>query len=384
MKTYTHLLMLIIMVCTAPITWLHAQTFAPATAVTDSVVYSFDIQEITPFPSAVHGMTVRDDSTLYFSDTYKHWASPSEVYMLEYPYSGDIRGTGITGNGVAGLLWLNDELYVAVLNDSKIKKYDQDFNLLQTWNVTYPWNITTDGEQVFVVTYGGSVVMLTDSGIQTITTGLEYPFDIIYSGNNSFFISEQVDAGVPGRVIQTATDGSPIDTIPFSFKNPEGLSLDADQNLYICDTDDGVIYQHTPGGQTNIVSDEYYIPICATAAPGNSFFVNTNHSGGTLLLIDIVKDSIPSGIQTLSDAAFEIYPNPAQTQIRISAASGFGEDAAICIYNQNGSLISRITPKKQTPGGDLVIDLHHFPPGLYFVHVKGKDFSGVQKLIIQK
>ncbi len=52
---------------------------------------SFEITEISPFPSAVHGMVVDDDSTLYFSDTFTSYGNPSAVYFLEYPYTGSIK-----------------------------------------------------------------------------------------------------------------------------------------------------------------------------------------------------------------------------------------------------------------------------------------------------
>ena len=349
--------------------------------------YSFEITEISPFPSAVHGMVVDNDSTLYFSDTYTSYGNPSAVYFLEYPYTGNINATGITGNAASGLIWHDDTLYVAFLNESKVKSYDKNFNLLSSWTVTYPWNFTSDGTDLFLVNYYGNIMKLNVNSFQTIYSGLEAPFDIVYSKNNSFFVSEQVGAGVPGRVTEISMDGIILDTIPIDFSNPEGLALDADTNLYIADTESGEIYQYTKDGEINLVTDAYNLPICIAQGQNNNILVNTNHAGGRLLDILVIADTTTgmNDIQPLQNKTkIIVSPNPNFGKFQISFNLVHEDLISIRIYDNNGTLIKSVQDDITMAKGNHQIQLNlvGIEQGFYYVSVTGEKTNVSQSLII--
>jgi len=350
-------------------------------------VYSFEITEISPFPSAVHGMVVDTDSTLYFSDTYTSYGDPSAVYFLEYPYTGNINATGISGNAVSGLIWQDDTLYVAFLNESKVKSYDRNFNFLSSWTVTYPWNFTSDGTDLFLVNYHGNIMKLNGNSFQTIFSGLEAPFDIVYSNNNSFFVSEQVGAGVQGRVKEISMDGIILDTIPIDFSNPEGLALDADTNLYIADTESGEVYQYTKDGEINLVTDAYNLPICIAQGQNNNILVNTNHAGGRLLDILIIADTTTgmSDLQPLQNKAkIIVSPNPNFGKFQISFNLAHEDLISIRIYDNNGTLIKDVQDDKTMAKGNhqIQVNLVGIKQGSYYVSINGKKTNVSQTIIV--
>lgn len=251
--------------------------------------YQFTINEIAPFPPAVHGMAINpNDSILYFSDTFKAFKDTPEVHYINYPYNGKIYNTGIKGNGVSGLIWKDNILYVAFLYENKVRSYDSDFHLSNSWDIETPWNFTSDGKHIFLVTFNGNLAQLYPSDFKIIHSGLEMPFDIEYSKNNSFYISEQVGVGIPGRIKEISIQGDILDTIPIEFSNPEGLTLDDQSNLYISDTEKGMIYQHTKEGQINLITAAYKLPICIEKGIGNTIMVNTNHEKGNLLQVEVL------------------------------------------------------------------------------------------------
>ena len=350
-------------------------------------VCNFEITEISPFPSAVHGMVVDNDSTLYFSDTYTSYGNPSTVYFLEYPYTGNINATGITGDAVSGLIWQGDTLYVAFLNESKVKSYDRNFNFLNSWSVTYPWNFTSNGTDIFLVNYYGNIMKLNVNSFQTIYSGLEAPFDIVYSNNNSFFVSEQVGAGVPGRVKEISMDGIILDTIPIVFGNPEGLALDADTNLYIADTESGEVFQYTKDGEINLVTDAYNLPICIAQGQNNNILVNTNHAGGMLLDILVIADTTTgmNDIQPLqNNTKVIVSPNPTFGKFQISFSLAHEDLISIKIYDNNGTLIKDIQDNKTMAKGDyqIQVNLVGIKQGSYYVAIAGKKTNVAQTIIV--
>lgn len=349
--------------------------------------YSFEITEISPFPSAVHGMVVDKDSTLYFSDTFTSYGSPSEVYFLEHPYTGSINAIDIIGGGVCGLLWQEDILYVAFLNDSKIKSYDRNFILLDTWNVSYSWNFTSNEPDIYVVTYLGKVMKLNGSSFQTICSELEAPFDIVYSNNNTLFVSEQVDAGVPGRVKEISMDGVILDTIPIVFGNLEGLAMDADTNLYIADTETGEIIQYTKDWELDIVTDAYNLPICIAQGQNNNILVNTNYAGGRLLDILIIKDDL-NGMNDLqplqNNPNIIVSLNPNFGKFKLSFNLAYKDYISIEIYDVNGALIKNVQNERRMAKGNhqIQLNLMGIKQGFYYVSLSGDKTNVSQSVIV--
>lgn len=73
---------------------------------------------------------------------------------------------------------------------------------------------------------------------------------------------------------------------------------------------------------------------------------------------------------------FQIYPNPSDDYITISADRTSGE-SFVEIINAEGRLVIA----SQTVGSKKIISLKELPRGLYFVRVYGNGFSSNSKLI---
>ncbi|PWJ41882.1 T9SS type A sorting domain-containing protein [Sediminitomix flava] len=350
--------------------------------------YEFEIKEISPFPAAVHGMAVAKDSTLYFSDTFKVYGNQEAVYSLTYPYTGNIKLTGIKGEGVSGLLWMEDTLYVAFLYENMIKSYDKDFNELQTWAVTSPWNLTHNGENVFAITYTGSILKLGESAIEELVKDLALPFDIVYSNNNSFFVSEQVGVGVSGRVKEISLEGEVIQTLPFDFKNPEGLAIDDDSNIYINDTEAGEIYQYRKeDGSLALITDKYDLPICITEGVDGNILVNTNHNNGILLNIQISKNSIETilGGFTEYKNGMKLIPNPSNGLFQFTFTLEKTDSISINLYDNHGRIVKKLISQQLMQRGnhELQFNLADLSQGIYHLTLIGREFNHSTSLVIE-
>jgi hypothetical protein len=228
---------------------------------------------------------------------------------------------------------------------------------------------------------------LNGNSFQTIFSGLEAPFDIVYSNNNSFFVSEQVGAGVSGRVKEISMDGIILDTIPIVFSNPEGLALDADTNLYIADTESGEVFQYTKDGEINLVTDAYNLPICIAQGQNNNILVNTNHAGGRLLDILVIADTTTgmNDIQPLqNNTNIIVSPNPNFGKFQISFNLAHEDLISIKIYDNNGTLIKDIQDDKTMAKGNhqIQVNLVGINQGSYYVAITGKKTNVSQTIIV--
>jgi DNA-binding beta-propeller fold protein YncE len=249
----------------------------------------FQIQEITPFLGRVHGMTMDNDGVLYYSDTYSKSDDISRVYMLNPPYTGNPIATEVEGFSIGGLLWENDKLHVAFLNKNEIVIYDKNLEFLESRPVDSPINFASDGSNIYVVSYFGLVGIVTNNRVRIHLEDLELPFDILYSGKESLWVSEKGKNGSPGRVSEIAYEGVITNILEQNFKDPAGLGMDQVGNLYIADKGDNKIYMVNPENQITLVSDKYTSPICVIPMPDGRMMVNTNHEGGMLLIISPIN-----------------------------------------------------------------------------------------------
>lgn len=118
---------------------------------------------------------------------------------------------------------------------------------------------------------------------------------------------------------------------------------------------------------------------------GNDYFVNDIeiytyqvYADGAILYIN--KLILPPGISNTSSIdyeAFNLYPNPSNTDIYIQSANG-NKQADIGIYTVHGQLVF----KAQTQSEITKIDISDFKPGLYFVEYHLKNSKQMSKLVV--
>jgi hypothetical protein len=250
----------------------------------------WEVTEISPFPAAVHGLECLPGGDILVADTFKKAHNAARLYLLKYPYTGVLIDTGIQGEGVAGMAWRQESIYVAFLYENYVRRYDSNFQVLESWPIHRPWNITWDDHGIYVVTYSGQVVQLMAEGdSKVLFEELEFPFDIVATGSDSFWISEQVGSGKRGRVARFSKAGRLLEEVDYTFLNPEGLALDGEGNLYIADTEAGKVVRRKAGGEVELVTDRYKLPICLAISRRGELLVNCNDSGGKLLVVRAMK-----------------------------------------------------------------------------------------------
>ncbi len=257
----------------------------PIAGVQSATKHQFAITEISSFPENVYGMAIDKNGILYFSDTYSKMDSKSRVYTLNPPYTGKPHATKIASKSIAGLMWYEGKLYVAYLNQNEVVVFDEALEFQVSYYVDSPLNFSSDGKNVYVVTYYGNLGLIKPGRIKMYMKDLQSPFDIHYSDNQTLYVTEKGENGVPGRVLEIGSGEGVLNTLMDRLQSPHGLATDIYNNLYVAETGADRILIVTPDRETILVTDQYDSPICFARNDHGEILVSTNHNGGTLLLI---------------------------------------------------------------------------------------------------
>ena len=75
--------------------------------------------------------------------------------------------------------------------------------------------------------------------------------------------------------------------------------------------------------------------------------------------------NLPTTIHSVSDRQLlQVFPNPASTTVEIRYGKTLTSNVVVHIYNVKGE---HVLSHKSTHGDRQVVDVHHLPPGQYFV-----------------
>lgn len=250
---------------------------------------SYEISAFQSIPSGIRGMAVDENDVLYFADSYSRLNDDSRIYTLNPPYTGEPMMTEISGQSIAGLMWFEKKLYVAFLNKDEIEIYDENLEFLESKVVKSPWNFTTDGKNVYVLTYYGNIGVISGNRVKTFVKGLSNTFDIQYSGASSLYVSDHSDKDGKGRIAEYGYDGLLISTLKVDVSDPAGLEMDLDNKLYIADPGNNKVLMVTPESGISVLTDEYLKPFCITRSNSGHILVSSDQDGGTLLVIKAVR-----------------------------------------------------------------------------------------------
>jgi hypothetical protein len=81
----------------------------------------------------------------------------------------------------------------------------------------------------------------------------------------------------------------------------------------------------------------------------------------------------------LNNPGFEIFPNPAQSQLNIRMLQPLGEAGAIVIYDLTGRVV--VKQAFDQLSGTTVVNLNNVSAGTYIVEIKAENFLGRRRLL---
>lgn len=250
------------------------------------------ITPVRTFAGGVHGLALGTGDRLYLSNSF---GSPRAVFYLDPPYTGGYLPTGIAASIPSGLLSRAGSLYVADVGGNTVRQFDAQHALVRQWTADAPWSLTAmpDGS-ILSVSNGGAVQRLRNNNPNAVTlfSGLDAPFGIASAGDGTFWVSEQ-GAVNPGAVTRRKANGKIVESIPYTWDNPEGLLVDRQGALWIAETARGEILRYYQG-QLTVVGTGLGLPVVLTQRPGQScgcdpntdtIYANSANSPAQLLAI---------------------------------------------------------------------------------------------------
>jgi Secretion system C-terminal sorting domain len=129
---------------------------------------------------------------------------------------------------------------------------------------------------------------------------------------------------------------------------------------------------YTNADSGNIILAAYYAPGFNYVPQGNSVLYVDN------LNFDNLITSVPE--QTSEKTTFSLYPNPASDIVTLNIDNRNNADLTLNIYNVIGALVKSETTIKN----NRQINIGDLNNGIYMVEINSNEWSGIQKLIIQR
>jgi len=321
----------------------------------------FQIKELKPFPKDVHGIAINPvDKALYFTSF-----DSGNLYKLDYPYENAYVNTGVTGKRNAGLLW-----------------HKQSF-LVTSYSIPGPWNMTTDGNAIYAVTFNGELYKIENQQLQLLASGLGYPFDIAYSPAQTLYISEQSGSNVPGRIAEYDLNGNLLHVLPNIFTTPQGIAFNDTGDLVVADNGTGCISCIHPDGSTSIISCDFNQPIAVTPNLSNQMLVSIGSASGTLL-------EVSSNLSTnLDDSGIEnmlLFPNPATNKLFVSMDVEVPVNPEVLIYSYAGQQIhiKEITQSQSNNKLEISVNTSEMSPGNYILKLRDESFQLSRQFTISR
>ena len=134
---------------------------------------------------------------------------------------------------------------------------------------------------------------------------------------------------------------------------------------------------------SNLPTTETFISATQNALKQSSVILNNNSIALTLPKLSVTAIQIPlkssSGINSVEEAKFQLYPNPAKNEVMVET-SGFSGLSKIAVCDMNGKTIKAIQAGNT---GLTKIDLSELDTGIYIVNLNNNNKNYNQKLIVE-
>ncbi|NVN96153.1 MAG: T9SS type A sorting domain-containing protein [Bacteroidetes bacterium] len=142
----------------------------------------------------------------------------------------------------------------------------------------------------------------------------------------------------------------------------------------------GVTFVPPSGITTN---DTIWLNFSSTATSGNLTVTGQNSCGDGAVSQNAYIAVFPVGIDDLGNSLnFQIYPNPSKGIITVNI-NDINSNLDLQITNIQGKVIHKETLTNDKTSYTQDIDLTSYPKGIYFVKIINKDFTKVEKIVLQ-
>ena len=114
----------------------------------------------------------------------------------------------------------------------------------------------------------------------------------------------------------------------------------------------------------------------------SSSSLDQNPKAGSILWIDDVSVTLPTGVNELVNAEndIEIFPNPSNGVFTIRSQTSNSEEQYIEVYNMLGAKAHSSSKSKLSA---YTFDLSHYSKGIYFVKIYRGEQCTTRKIIVQ-
>jgi sugar lactone lactonase YvrE len=260
------------------------------------------------------GLTYKNDD-IFICDSYNNQIRKYNTNTnLVSLYSGDPDGeVGNTTNpprysapqGIC--IDNNNNIYIANFINGNIKKIDTNENVTVIAEaLNYPSDIKIDSNNnIFITNSGGNnIIKISNLGINTIFAGdlngdagyindiglnarFNFPYGIIINSKDEIFVSELYN-----NIIRKITQNSEVTTFCGLYGNggyqdgnansalflyPARMAIDSNDNIYLCDSNNGMIRKINPNGFVTTIVSNYRSPLGITLF-NNDLYVSDNIS----------------------------------------------------------------------------------------------------------
>lgn len=230
---------------------------------------------------AAHGMALDPAGALLVADTYRYEDPARKVSHIFRVMPGRPREAVFSGQEIAGLERISDGYLIADFGASKVYETNLLFEVRRQWDAPKPWNAkrTADGD-TYVVTYDGFGVLTPEGGYRQLTSDLDYPFDFLAVGKDSFWITEQGKG--PGRVSLWTMKPNQKSLrrnaeVRYPWSNPEGI-VEVDGQFLALDTARGELVQFNAAGRATCIVEGLGIPILIVQRNEASLLIFSNQT----------------------------------------------------------------------------------------------------------
>ena len=189
---------------------------------------------------------------------------------------------------------------------------------------------------------------------------------------NSNFAYDYTEHCYPVVNLTASVGGEDVQKLYLNWDAPEERTPIA-YNIYV----DGMLLEENYNLDTYYSNEEIVEIIMPLEYRGHTAEVVAVYEGGmtsvgTIKLIDEDWD----GVEETEKVAFNIYPNPAEDFVKLSAVSG--QLSVVKIYNCLGIMVEEI----EVDSSEVEVNTSNYEAGIYFINIEGKDFVRTERLIV--